>query len=319
MSVDEASVRKASAPSAAGQALAQPELRRVLGVFQSSCMQTCRCICYHIRAAILELRWREPKIRERWSPYRSARKERTCQPDPVRARSIGPRALQALHSTLLSVLLPAHASDTASTASPLALDLPSPSTDLQRFFLNRGVQCGETRSFYDDHTVFFRREFKKFLCVLASGRILAVTLSPSVSSLSFPRDRGLCGVRRDLGDCQVCLFVMDAKSPETTCLPPHVCELARACINFLKFLSFLAYPLGSCLWKLRGLQNLISKCVVLDIHHCAFESHWRKATRLLCGGVLLVTCCPPMSFDATENTVCAASAKVTIICSCNAV
>ena len=26
------------------------------------------------------------------------------------------------------------------------------------------------------------------------------------------------------------------------------------------------------------------KCVVLDIHHCAFGSHWREATRLVFGG-----------------------------------
>ena len=51
------------------------------------------------------------------------------------------------------------------------------------------------------------------------------------------------------------------------------------------------------------LQNLISKCVILDIDHCAFGSHWRKATRLLFGGVLLVTSYPPMSFDATPNAV----------------
>ena len=45
-------------------------------------------------------------------------------------------------------------------------------------------------------------------------------------------------------------------------------RVARACINF-KIPFCLANPLGTYLWKLRGLQNLISKCVIFDIHHCA--------------------------------------------------
>ena len=249
MSVDEASVRKASAPSAAGQALAQPELRRVLGVFQSSCMQTCRCICYHIRAAILELRWREPKIRERWSPYRSARKERTCQPDPVRARSIGPRALQALHSTLLSVLLPAHASDTASTASPLALDLPSPSTDLQRFFLNRGVQCARLDPFMMT-TQFFSTRIQEVFVRLGrwpnpSRNALAISILALISQRPWP----LRSATRPWGLPGLPLFD-GRQTVRDNLFAAACCEWARACINF-KIPFFLAYPLGSCLWKLR--------------------------------------------------------------------
>ena len=76
----------------------------------------------------------------------------------------------------------------------------------------------------------------------------------------------------------------------------------------------LANPLASYLWKLSGLQNLISKCVVLDIHHCAFGSHWRKAARLLFGGLSDRACVHVLSsyvFDATENTVFVAAAKDT--------
>ena len=74
----------------------------------------------------------------------------------------------------------------------------------------------------------------------------------------------------------------------------------------------LANPLGSYLWKLSGLQFLISKCVVSDIDYCVSGSHLRKATRLVFGG-------QSDRSDVTESTDFEASAKGTHICSCTAV
>ena len=79
-------------------------------------------------------------------------------------------------------------------------------------------------------------------------------------------------------------------------------------------------PLGSFLWKFSELQNLINKCVVLDIHHCAVGSHWRRATRLVFGGQSDRACFHSPFFltgsDVTESMVFVASAKGTNICSC---
>ena len=63
----------------------------------------------------------------------------------------------------------------------------------------------------------------------------------------------------------------------------------------------LANPLGSYLWKFSGPQNVINKCVVLDIHLCAFGSHWRTASRLVFGGQSDRACCHSLYsyFDVT--------------------
>ena len=77
------------------------------------------------------------------------RKERTCQPDLVRACSIRPGTLRALQQPPdLGIASWSRLSGTASAASLSVFDLFSPSSDLQRFFMNRGKQtvC-ETRIF----------------------------------------------------------------------------------------------------------------------------------------------------------------------------
>ena len=129
---------------------------------------------------------------------------------------------------------------------------------------------------------FFLARHEEILCILASGRTLAVMLSPPVSSLSVARNRPPCEARHPRGlpalkfsdNCQV--------ARDNSCVAACL-RVARVRTSF-KIPVCISNPLGSYLWKLSGLKNLINKCVVLDIHHCAFGSHWRKATRLLFGG-----------------------------------
>ena len=73
-------------------------------------------------------------------------------------------------------------------AKPSVLDLFSPSTDLQTFFLNRGIQCARLDPFLMT-TKFFSTRIQEVLCILAIGRTLAVMLSPPVTSLSSARKR----------------------------------------------------------------------------------------------------------------------------------
>ena len=74
-----------------------------------------------------------------------------------------------------------------------------PNTDLQRFFLNKGVQCARLDPLPDDSTVLSAR-IREILCILASGRILAVMLSPPIFSLSVARSRRpLRGVTKPWG------------------------------------------------------------------------------------------------------------------------
>ena len=59
-------------------------------------------------------------------------------------------------------------------------------------------------------------------------------------------------------------------------------RVVRACIS-LRIPFCPSNFLGSYMRKFSGLQNQISMCVVLEIHHCV-GSHWRQATRLVFGG-----------------------------------
>ena len=120
-------------------------------------------------------------------------------------------------------------SDTASTASSFVIDLFNANTDLQRLFLNGGIQCARPDPFSDDNTIFSTR-IQAILCILASGRTLAVMLSHPISSLSFGRNH------RPLRSASI--------------------------ISKIPFC--LAKPLGSYSWKLCALQILINKCVNLD-------------------------------------------------------
>ena len=98
-------------------------------------------------------------------------------------------------------------------------------------------------------------------------------------------------------------------------------RVARACIN-LKNLVCLANPLGSYFWKLSGLQNLTNKCVVLDVHLCAFDHTGEEPLVLFSEDsltVLVFTAYIPAGSDVTESMDCVASAKGTNICSCKAI
>ena len=77
------------------------------------------------------------------------REKRTCQPKLVRARSVGPGTLLALQQLLALSSAPwSRLSDTASTGPSFMLDLFSANTDLQRFFLNRRIQCARLDLFF---------------------------------------------------------------------------------------------------------------------------------------------------------------------------
>ena len=142
---------------------------------------------------------------------------------------------------------------------------------MQRFFLNRSMQCARLDPFPND-TVFFDKNSRDFVHLgkwsdppnaLASN-ILALSCQKSSTSAKCDTTLGTailtfsnrCQVTRDNLCVAVCLRV------------------ARACISY-KIPFCLANPLGSYLWKLSGLQILINKCVILDTHHWAFGSHWR--------------------------------------------
>ena len=114
MSVGGTSVREASTPAAAGQAAAQPEPRRVPGILPSCCRKSADRHGTISRPPFSSFGWTEPKIRECWSPCRSA----GAGSRPGHASPTPPRLLR-LWCMIFSARRP----------------------DLQRFFLNRGIQC----------------------------------------------------------------------------------------------------------------------------------------------------------------------------------
>ena len=200
------------------------------------------------------------------------REKRRCQPKLVRTRSIGPGTLRALQqpSALGFASWPC-LPDTTSTASSLVIDLFSASIDLQRFFLNRGVQCARLDPFSDDNAKF-RREFKSFFLHLGKRSdprrnaivtsILTLCCQNSSSLRCATRPWGLPAPK--ISDkCQV--------TKDTLCVAACL-RAARACISF-KIPFRLTNPL-----VLVGCNNLIDDCIVVDIHHR------RKATRLVFGG-----------------------------------
>ena len=156
---------------------------------------------YHVEDATLELRWTEPKICERWNPHKKKptmevsqifmppREKRTCQPKLVRARSIGPGTLRTYQQPL-ALGFASWPCFTASTAPSFVIDILSANTDLQQFFLNRGVQCANSIHFSDDNAQF-STSIQEMLRILVIGRTHAVILSPPVSSLSVARNHRL--------------------------------------------------------------------------------------------------------------------------------
>ena len=83
------------------------------------------------------------------------RVRRTCQPKLVRVRSIGPGTLRALQQPpALGFASLSCLTEATSTASSFVIDLVSAGTDLQRFFLKKGVQCARLEPFHDDNRIF---------------------------------------------------------------------------------------------------------------------------------------------------------------------
>ena len=92
-----------------------------------------------------------------------SRKGEACPLELVTARSIGPGIPRALQESLaLSIASWSSLSNTASTASSPVRDLPSPSTDIQRFLMNQGVQCARLDPFCDGNTADSRKLRENF-------------------------------------------------------------------------------------------------------------------------------------------------------------
>ena len=138
-------VREASATTTTGQALAQPELRRVF-------------------AAVPPSR-REPASRRgtisrppHWSFGGQGRKPANIGIQ-TKTRTMDVRA--SLHwsrhiaSTATTSCLQYCLSDTALTASSFVIDLFNANTDVQRLFLNGCFHCARLYPFSDDTTIFF--------------------------------------------------------------------------------------------------------------------------------------------------------------------
>ena len=115
----------------------------------------------------MELRWTEPRIRERWNPCKTRTMEgRPSQYDATRKADVSTRlGLRLLHWSR-------HIARSAKTSCPrycfkvtplrhrldcftFSADLFSPSNDLQRYLLNRGIQCPRLDPCCDDNTVSF--------------------------------------------------------------------------------------------------------------------------------------------------------------------
>ena len=202
MSMDGASVRKASATTTTGQAVARLELRRVLVAVPSSRRKPAGGYGDISRPPLLELRWTGPKTCERWSPYKNA--DDGSQPSlcaATRKADVSTKVGQSpLHWSR-------HTASTATTACPRFCFMVMPhrhhldcfvfcDRSLQRkhrfttVFLEQGKQCAKLDPFSGD-TKKFATRIQLILCILASGRTLAVMLSPPVSSLSVARNHRL--------------------------------------------------------------------------------------------------------------------------------
>ena len=158
MSMDGASIRKASATTAIRQASAQPELRKTPVAVPPSRREFAGGYGAISRTPLwsfggqsrkpsnlgIHTKTRTMEISQVCAPLRE---KRTCQPKSVRARSMSPATLRALQQ-------PSPLS-TTSTAPSFVIDLFSANTDIQQFFLNRGVQCAKLDPFCLMTTQFF--------------------------------------------------------------------------------------------------------------------------------------------------------------------
>ena len=128
-------------------------------------------------------------------------------------------------------------------------------------FCDRSLQCKHRVAnpiFFLITTRFFRVEMKR---CCASWIVFGPRRNARASSifpLSCQKSPTFAKLDTILGIASSENCLTNVKSPETICVSPLVWESPEL--------------------------NLINKCVVSDIQHCAFGSHWRKATRLMFGG-----------------------------------
>ena len=174
---------------------------------------------------------RAEKTCARWSPYKNA--------DDGNRPSLCAATRKADVSTKFgqsSLHWSRHTAGTATTSCPqycfmvmphrhppFVIDLFSASTDLQRFFWNKGIHCAKLDPFSGDITKLSTR-MQEILCILASCRTLAVMISPPVSSLSVARNHRLAKCDTTLGTASFLKCPTDVRSPKTICVSPLVSE-----------------------------------------------------------------------------------------------
>ena len=145
--------------------------------------------------------------RGRWKSAKSVhryREKRTCQPKLVSARSIGPGTLRALRATSCPqycfMVTPLRHRLDCSVFCDRSLQCEHRFATV--FLEQRCTVCKNSILFLMT-TQFFSTRLQDILRILASGRTLAVMLSPPVSSLSvLPEITDRCEARHDLGDGQ---------------------------------------------------------------------------------------------------------------------
>ena len=150
-------------------------------------------------------------------------------------------------------------------------------------FLEQRYTVHETRSFFsDDHTILSTR-IQEILCLLACGRTLPVMLSPQVSSLSVARkNRPPRSATRPWG-LPALKFVYKMLVHQRQFVCRHLSASGQSMHQFKD--SFLSrQPSRLVCVEIQWTAKFDQQCVVLNIHHCASGSHWRKATRLVFGG-----------------------------------
>ena len=154
------------------------------------------------------------------------------------------------------------------------------------------------------------------LRILASFRTLAAMVSPPVSSLSVARNhRPLRSATRPWRLPALKMSCKCQAAKDSLCVAACL-RVVRACIS-VRIPFCLANTLGSCLWKFRGLHNLINKRLVFTT---VLLDHTGEKPLVLFSEdsltVLVFTVYILTDSDATESMVSAASAKGMCICSC---
>ena len=161
-----------------------------------------------IKAATLELRWTEPRRRERWNPCKNADDgSRPSQYDATKRGDVStrPELVQA-HFELCKNLLPfvllhGHASPTLHRLLRLQCLTFSPK--------QRPADVNTRLDFV--HADEWRNSRRDALATSIVSLDCQQSLAPAERNATF-------------GGCQGCLSLPGTESPEMSCVPPHVCE-----------------------------------------------------------------------------------------------